>query len=82
MAVVVQSNQSGGEHGYMHLVLTKNDYCVETDHNTTTGILLLKPDNVIPVLNTLKKEELTWQKVYQLEEETKTHQSAYLTQEK
>ena len=49
--------------------------------STANVTLLQKPDDINPVFNINKNEELTWYKVYQLKAETKKLQYAYLTQE-
>ncbi len=65
----------------MHLILKEKEYRIATNDKDATVDLLKKPPGVHPGFQTLKKEELTKNKVLQLEAETKQQIDAYLTQE-
>jgi hypothetical protein len=81
MAAAVESGKLGGQFGHMHLILKEKEYRIATHDKNAPVNLLKKPPSVHPGFQTLKNEELTKYKVFQLEAETKQQTDAYFTQE-
>jgi hypothetical protein len=59
MATAVKSNRARGEYCHMHLVLDKKEYPIATGDSTAVVYQIKKPEEVNPVFQTEKKEDLT-----------------------
>jgi hypothetical protein len=81
LATAVESDNTGGKFGHMHLILKEKEYHIATKNTTATVDLLKKPPDVNPKFQPLKKDKLTKYKVLQLEAKTRQKITAYLTQE-
>ncbi len=67
MAAAVESNNTGGKFGHMHLIHKEKEYRIATKNTTATVGLIKKPPDVNSKFQLLKKDKLTKYKVLQLE---------------